>query len=148
MSLGQFYKCQMCKHEHLVFGHRYPAWLEAPRVLLQTPQPCFAQVLEWEQAFGTWNRDGKGSFSQTFQPSWEQHRVLPGTYLAPEAEVSAAKNVPLDFSSHSAFAGCCFKYLRKTSDAMESRREDITRVQEQHLLFRTPISAFLTSVAK
>lgn len=25
---------------------------EAPRVLLQTPQPCFALVLEWEQAFG------------------------------------------------------------------------------------------------
>lgn len=71
-------------------------------------------------------------------------RTIPGSW----SRSFCCQERSFVFTSCSAFTGCCFKYLRKTTDAMEGRREYITCVQEQQLLFRTPISAFSTSVAK
>lgn len=52
MSLGQFY--QMSVVQMWAFDQWAGTQLgwEAPRVLLQTPQPCLALVLEWEQILG------------------------------------------------------------------------------------------------
>lgn len=70
-------------------------------------------------------------------------RTMPGSW----SRSFCCQECPFVFTS-SAFPGCCFKYSRNLSDATEDRREHITCVQEQQLPFRTPISAFSTSVAK